>query len=88
MLETTQNNSRTLEAHLRYLCKKYNIPDPLECLREEPPPKEEFKEYILTKISAFFETEMRGKAKNSSSMKYLNVSLTGLRGKSILPCKV
>ena len=81
LLDTTQNNSRTWAAHLRYLCTKYNIPDPLESLKKDPPSKEEFKEYILTKISAFFETDMRDKAKNSSSMRYLNVSLTGLRGK-------
>ena len=80
-LETTENNSRTWANHIRYLSKKYNIPDPLECLKSEPPSKQEFKEYIHTKINAFFETSMREKAKNSSSMKYLNVSLTGLIGK-------
>ena len=67
--------------HIRYLSKKYNIPNPLDCLNSVHPAKQEFKEYIHTKISSFFETSMRKKAKDSSSMKYLNVSLTGLRGK-------
>ena len=38
-------------------------------------------EYILTKITAYYETSLRSKASQSSSIKYLNVSLTGLRGK-------
>ena len=74
-------DSRTWAAHIRYLSRKYNLPDPLECLEKDPPPKPEYKEYIQTKISAYYETVLRSKASTSSSMKYLNVSLTGLRGK-------
>ena len=81
LLETTENNSRTWAAHIRYLSTKYNLPDPLECLERDPPPKPEYKEYIQTKITAYFETILRSKASTSSSLRYLNVSLTGLRGK-------
>ena len=53
----------------------------MECLQSDPPSKSYYKEYIHTKIAAYFETYMRDKASKSSSMKYLNVSLMGLRGK-------
>ena len=81
LLETAENNSRTWTAHLRLLSKQYSLPDPLEILENDPPSKQEFKEYIQTKISVYFENYLREKSKNSISMKYLNVSLTGLRGK-------
>ena len=81
LLETTQTNSRTWAAHIRYLSVKYDIPDPLLCLESDPPAKSYYKEFIHTKISAYFENFMREKAMKSSSMQYLNVSLTGLRGK-------
>ena len=81
LLATTENDSRIWAAHIRYLPTKYNLPDPLDCLERDPPPKPEYKEYIQTKISAYFENVMRSKASTSSSLTYLNVSLTGLRGK-------
>ena len=81
LLETTQPNSRTWAAHIRYLSVRYDIPDPLECLQSDPPSKSYYKEYIHTKIAAYFENYMKDKAYKSSSMQYLNVSLAGLRAK-------
>ena len=81
LLETAADKSRTWAAHVRFLSKQYNIPDPLQCLKTEAPSKTEYKEYIQTKISAYYENHMRVKASKSSSMHYFNVSLIGLRGK-------
>ena len=39
LLETTQTNSRTWAAHIRYLSVRYDIPDPLECFQSDPPSK-------------------------------------------------
>jgi hypothetical protein len=65
--------------HLRYLSQKYGLPDPLECLKVDPPSKAQYKENIQTKICAYFEKDLRHKAENNSlMMQYLNVSLTGL----------
>ena len=55
--------------------------DPVDCLKRDPPPKAEYKEYVMTKITSFFEKELRNTASQNSCMKYLNVSLCGLRGK-------
>ena len=80
LLETSQNNSRTWAIHIKHLAAKYGLPHPLECLKSDPPLKSTFKEYIRTKICVFYERTLREKAQNNSSMKYLNMSLTGLRG--------
>ena len=49
LLETSSENSRTWSAHLRNLSTKYDLADPLECVRSDPPTKSTYKEYILTK---------------------------------------
>ena len=43
-------NSRTWSIHLRHLCRKYGLKDPLEYLKYDAPSRSQFKEDILTKI--------------------------------------
>jgi hypothetical protein len=81
LLEHSSDTSRTWSVHLRYLSQKYGLPDPSECLKVDPPTKSQYKEDVQTKICAYFEKELRHKAENNSLMQYLNVSLTGLRGR-------
>ena len=81
LLENSPDNSRTWAVHLRYLSLKYGLKDPLECLKTDPPAKSQYKEDIQTKICAYFEKSLRVKAESNSLMEYLNVSLTGLRGR-------
>ena len=59
LLEMSCNNSRTWSIHLKHISKMYNIKDPFSCLQRKPPSKLEYKEYIPTKISAFYESELR-----------------------------
>ena len=75
ILETSQENSRTWAIHVKYLSAKYGLPDPLECLKNEPPSKNQNTEF------AYFEKSLREKSVNNSSMKFLNVSLTCQRGR-------
>ena len=81
LLETSEDNSRTWSVHLKYLSDKYGLMDPLDCLKQDPPPKSEYKELIRTKVCAFYENSLRVLAENNSRMNYLNISLTGLRGR-------
>ena len=81
LLENSSENSRTWAIHLRHLCQTYGLLDPLEYLKKDPPSKSEFKENVLTKICAHHERSLRALADNNSKMLYLNVSLTGLRGR-------
>ena len=81
LLENSSPNSRTWSVHLRHLSEKYGLTDPLECLKDDPPSKSQYKEHILTKICAYYETSLRNMADNNSRMKYLHVSLSGLRGR-------
>ena len=81
LLSTSSENSRTWVANLRHISKMYNLEDPLVCLQRDPPPKSEYRSYILTKVTAFHEGELRSQAARNSKVDYMNVSLTGLRGK-------
>ena len=58
----------------------YGLADPLQCFKKDAPKKSEFKEEVHTKITAFYEKELRNKAETNSNMTYLNVSVSGLRG--------
>ena len=81
LLSTSPDNSRTWSINLRHISKMYNLEDPLSCLQRDPPSKSCYKETVLTKISAFHENELRSKARDNDYMQYLNVSLSGLRGR-------
>ena len=81
LLETSLENSRTWSVHLKHLSEQYNLDDPLVCLRMDPPEKSTYKEHVQTKICAFYENSLRVLAARNSQMTYLNVSLTGLRGR-------
>ena len=81
LLETSLDNSRTWAAHLRNISTQYDLVNPLECLKLDPPSKSTYKEHIQTKICAFYENSLRVLAARNSQMTYLNVSLTGLRGR-------
>ena len=74
-------NSHTWCAHIRTLSMKYKMWDPLVCLFRDPPSKSEYREYVLTKITAYYEHELREMARTNSCMQYLHVEMTGLRGK-------
>ena len=81
LLENSSANSRTWSIHLKYLSQLYGLRDPVECLKLDPPSKAQYKEDVQVKICAHYEKELRTLAKNNSRMEYLNVSLSGLRGR-------
>ena len=65
---------------MKFVSHKYGLIDPSECLKSDPPPKFQYKETIITKITAYYENNLRVMASNNSRMTYLNISLSGLRG--------
>ena len=74
-------NSRTWAIHLRQISLMYGMEDPLDYLKQDPPKKSSFKEYVRTKITSFHENELRVAAMNNSKMSFFNVSTLGLRGR-------
>ena len=80
LLENSPHNSRTWSRHIRNLATQYDIEDPLEIMKKDPPPKSQFKEYILTKITAYHEYHLRLSAVHNSKMKFMHISMSGLRG--------
>ena len=55
--------------------------DPLISLRKDAPAKAAYKEAVKTKITAYFETQLRIAAAQNSLMTYLNVTAMGLSGR-------
>ena len=68
-------NLNVFSIFVRQLSSKYDLPDPADCLQNDAPLKSEYKETVLTKITAFYEKELRQNSQSNSSMKYLNVSV-------------
>ena len=81
LLEKSSKNSRTWAIYLRNLSEMYGLEDPLIYLNRDAPSKSEFKECVITKITAFHERELRQLAEQNSLMTFFNVSLLGLRGR-------
>ena len=82
LLKSSNDNSRTWSAHLRHLCRRYNLEDPLLYLQMDPPEKSSYKENILTKITSYYEKKLRQEALNNSRMTYFNVTTQGLRSRT------
>ena len=81
LLSNAPDNSHTWCAHITHLARQYDMWDPVECLRRDPPARSEYREYVLTKITAYHEKQLRSLARDNSCMDYLHVELTGLRGR-------
>ena len=81
LLATSSEHSRTWVINLRHICRMYQLEDPLVYLQNDPLLKSQFKELVMTKITAFHENELRKKAQGNDLMQYLNVNLCGLRGR-------
>ena len=77
LLQSSPDNSKTWSIYVRHLSNKYGLSDPLEYLNSEKPSKLIYKEHIVTKISAYYEKQLRDAAKSNSRMKYFNMSLEG-----------
>ena len=85
LLSSSPDNSRTWANNMRHVASMYGLEDPLSCLQRDPPEHSSFKEMVITKITAFHEKELRRKANGNGLMKYLNVNMSGLRGRNH-PC--
>ena len=81
LMENSCENSRTWAVYIKQLSEKYDLEDPIKCLRRDPPSKGQYKEHILTKITTFHEKQLRQKSLSNSCMQYMNVSVIGLRGR-------
>ena len=72
LLKSSPDNSRTWAVHLRHLCTRYGLEDPLVYLSRDPPTRSFWKELIATKITSYFENKLRNTASTNSLMGYLN----------------
>ena len=81
LLTTSPENSRTWSVYLRQLCTRYGLEDPLVYLNQDPPSRAAWKELVHTKITAYFEHNLRAAAATNSRMGFLNTYACNLRGR-------
>ena len=82
ILTMCRENSTTWFHHIRLLCLKYGLPDPLSLLHSsEVWAKEKWSVLVKTRVTAWHERNLRKKAQQNSKMRYLHVGLIGLTGR-------
>jgi hypothetical protein len=76
ILMMSKDNSTTWSNHVRILCLKYGLPCPLHLLKSSPAwPRTKWKTLVTTRVTVYFERELREKAEANSRMHFLNVKL-------------
>ena len=80
LFKMSNEKSTTWSAHVRLLCMKYQLPDPLLLLSEHAWPKDKWTTLVKTRITVHTENQLREKSRKNSKMIYLNVQLAGLTG--------
>ena len=81
ILRMADEKSVTWAAHLRMLCLKYDIPDPLKLLDSgDLWSKLTWSILSKTRITVYFESMLRQQAATNSKMNFLNVKVLGLSG--------
>ena len=75
------SSSTTWSNHLQLLCQKYSLPSPLSLLQTGSPwSKESWNSLVKTRVTIWYEKELRRLSLSNSKMQYLNVQLAGLSG--------
>ena len=81
ILTMCNSNSTTWSNHIQLLCLKYGLPSPLSLLQCETLwTKDYWNCLVKTKVTIWYENELRKQSSRNSKMKYLNVKLSGLTG--------
>ena len=81
LLMMADEKSTTWSYHLKLLCIKYGLPDPLKLFESTPMTKQAWKSLTWTLVTSFHERELRAQALSNSNLRFLNVQLLGLSGK-------
>ena len=81
LLMMSDSSSLTWAAHLRIICKLYNLPDPLHLINTVPWSCDRWKSLYKTRVLAYYEALWRAKAALNSRITFLNVQVTGLTGR-------
>ena len=72
----------TWSVYIRIIFQMYNIPNPLMLLESPPWSKSDRKEFTLTLVRSYHEHLLREKSRHNSKMKYSNIDLIALTGRS------
>ena len=81
ILMMCSSNSTTWANHVQLLCMKYGLPSPLTLLQQTPViSRKDWIILVKTKVTVWYEQELRNCASANSKMRYLNVTVQGLSG--------
>ena len=81
ILTMCSSNSTTWSNHIQLLCLKYGLPSPLSLLQGGTLwTKDYWNCLVKTKVTIWYEQELRRQSSRNSKMNYLNVKLSGLTG--------
>ena len=81
LMKMATERSTTWSAHVRLLCRMYDLPDPLALLQQPPMLKLHWKTLVSTKITVYHETDLKNKAMKNLNLEFFNVQLLGLTGR-------
>ena len=82
ILKMSSESSLTWSNHIQILCRKYSLPSPLHLLETcQPWTAEQWKCLVKTRVTVWFERDLRRQALPNSKLQYLNVQLNGLSGR-------
>ena len=78
----SNSNSTTWSNHIQLLCQKYGLPGPLSLMEKGTAwTKSSWKCLVKTKVTVFYENELRKQSLSNSKMNLLNTQLSGLSGR-------
>ena len=80
IMKMADDLSTTWSYHVRLICLKYSLPDPLRLLEQPPMSKQAWKTLVRNRITVFHEKQQRHLALNNSRLTYFNVQILGLSG--------
>ena len=80
-MNNSPQNSHTWSRHIRNIARIYEIEDPVNLIEQKPPSKTHFKDYIITKITAYHEKQLRMDSIKNSKMTYFYVNVKCLNGR-------
>ena len=82
IVKMVSESSTTWSYHIRQVCLKYGLPDPINLLQYAAVPRSAWKELVRTRVTAYHEAELRRAARSNSTLEYFNVEALGLNGRA------
>jgi hypothetical protein len=81
IMKMAEDRSTTWSFHLRLICRKYGLPDPLSLMQQQLLSKSAWKTLVSNRVTVYHEIELRRKAMVNTKLEFFNVQILGLTGR-------